>query len=292
MKHRVKFGGLSRTYWAAVGMTVLLCALSRFQGDTAYTGMISLQAFFLYSREELLRMGEYGCAYMTAVGFRDTDWFCIALPLLVSLPGIHDFAGQWMGGNYYLNVSRSTRKRYAMKWLWRAAWQGFCVVVMGIVLYTGMVYLKFPCYHEVTLEAGAGMIDMAYGATDFARWIFFIKAVLHTGLLSAITAMCAVVLVAVMKDSFLSVSFLILGEYVSMKLELAYGVLIVLKYGDGEIPLKIRLLQFLMPTRHLYFDRMFQTFFHVGYWFYLVLAGVAVLMIISVFIWLVRRRSE
>ncbi len=264
---------------------VLLCGFSGFQGNPLGTDEISLYAWLHYSRQELLQMGELASDYSVMSCLTGMQWFVVILPVLAAFPAVTDFAGQWFGGYYYPSISRTTRRKYAAKWMMKAAWQGFACVVAGILIYFILVYLKFPHYGEFGLEADNSMIAMAYGATAGKRLLVLALKVFHIGLLAAVFSMGSVALTVVCKEGFFAISSLALVEYFSQKLSSAYeGLMIVRYYNKGleDVPLSCKLVRFLFPSNHLYYDQSFSYEYGVGYWLYLIFAG---LLIAGICLW-------
>lgn len=282
---------ISGKFWISVCVTVLLCTCSRFWGNAGESDSTVLQAFFRYSKSELFNMGEEGSAYYVTMGFRDMEWFIVALPLLSAFPSVYDFAEQWLGGSYYMLISKKTRMKYAIQSLLKAALAGFGVVVLGIFLYTLCVYLKFPKYHLYQLTPEESMAAISYGFTDLSRWLSFLKSVFHVGLLSAMAAMISTVLVIVIRDRFLAISLPMLAEYFSIKLNNVYQKYL---YRDEveNIPVRKHIPEFFMPSNHLYYDRNFSITFEMTYWEYLALMGAIILLIFALFWWVIERRSE
>jgi hypothetical protein len=174
----------------------------------------------------------------------------------------------------------------------RAAWQGFAAMALGCVAYIALVYVKFPSYRTYGLDAAESATAMAYGATALARGLVLAKSVLHTGTLSAIAAMFALLFVVLFRDRFLAVSFLVLVEYFSMKIGLAHGVYLAVKYNDTDNAVKEYLVELLLPSSHLYYDQNFEAIFKTGYAVYLLLLGVVVLSLVGCFVYLVKRRND
>ncbi len=283
---------LSGKFWVAMCVMVLLCACSRFQGDPARGDLTVLQVFFIYSRSELLELGETACACQVFMGFRDMEWFMVALPVIASFPVLYDFAEEWSGGNYYQVISRSSRSRYAAGKLWKAASRGFGAVVSGIFLYGILVFLRFPSLGEYQLTPEESMTVMAYGMSGAARLFCFLKAALHTGWLAAIAAVFCSLLVIVLRDRFLSVTFPILLEYFSIKLLNLYYAFLYGRYGADEIPLIFRVIEFLFPSGHLYYDNTFQVTYGLRYGCYFIFTGGFAFLICILFLWVVERRSD
>lgn len=286
--------GISWKSFICIIGTILLCGFSTFQGSFPEVNEISLYAWLHYSREELLLMGEQASAYFMMVNFRDMEWFIVFLPLLAAFPTVSDFAEQWFSGYYYPSISRKTRKYYTTKWVFRAALQGFACVVCGILIYFVLVYCKFPHYEEFNLDAESSIIAMSYGTTALKRFATLFLMVFHTGLLAAIFAMSAVLLTVLCKDSFFAVSSLVLMEYFSAKLYAGYEGGLIERYymQEQEVPVFNRILRFVFPSNHLYYDQSFSREYGIGYWFYLMFAAI---LIAGIWLWLyrkIRKRNE
>lgn len=286
MRKGLKRHKISGRYVAAILLMTGLCAFSKFHADISNQDITVLQAFLQYSREELTSLGEFAGAYRVAQAFRSSDWFIVFLPLLASLPRITDFAEQWLGGNYYLAISRGTRKRYALTVMRDAALSGFLCVSAGIILYYLFVYLKFP--HDSMYMASAE--GVALGMTSADRLWALAFPVLHTGLLAAVASMICTVLVVLIKDRFLAVSLPVLLEYISWKLSESHSFALMFQYENGA-PVREHIVELFLPAAHLYYDYLFKNHFRIGYWFYLVLMGGFGLTLFLFFACLVRRRN-
>lgn len=276
--------GISLKYLAAVCLVALLCGCSRFIGDGNGLDTTVWQAFFQYTKAELSDMGEFGAAYQAVIGFRDSDWFVVLLPALVSFPFIYDFDEQWFGGSYYLVISRQTKCRYTVQTMLHTAGTGFGIFISGALIYSFFVVLKFPCGIS---EPEQSAIAAAYGATVLQRGLSFIQELLHTGCLSALLVMISVLLTVLFKNRFLALSLPVLVEYMSGKLLYVFQRYRFLQETDsvaGEFA------EFLLPSKHLYYDQNFASSFGVGYWFYLIFLLFLFVMMTAVFRRMVERR--
>ncbi|MEY8237157.1 hypothetical protein AALA36_15775 [Lachnospiraceae bacterium 66-29] len=271
--------------------TILLCGFSTFQGSFPEVNEISFYAWLHYSREELLLMGEQASAFYVMVTFRDMEWFIVFLPLLAAFSTATDFAGQWFSGYYYSSISRKTRKKYAVEWMLRAALQGASCIICGILIYFMLAYCKFPHYGEFGVDADSSIIAMTYGATALKRFVTLFLMVFHTGLLAAIFAMSSVLLTILCKDSFFAVSSLVLMEYFSSKLYAGYEEGLIKQYymQGQEVPMFNSILRFFFPSNHLYYDQSFSIEYGIGYWFYLIFAG---LLIVGIWLWFYKCSRE
>lgn len=286
--NKVWESGISWKFFICIIGIILLCGFGTFQGSFPEVNEISLYAWLHYSREELLLMGEQASAYFMMVNFRDMEWFIVFLPLLAAFPTVTDFAEQWFSGYYYFSISRKTQKMYATKWMLRAALHGFTCVVCGILIYFILVYFKFPLYGEFNLDADSSIIAMAYGTTALKRFVTLFLMVFHTGLLAAIFAMSAVLFTVLYKDSFFAVSSLVLMEYFSAKLYAGYEEGLIKRYymQEQEVPMFNKILRFVFPSNHLYYDQSFSREYSIGYGVYLIFA---VALIVGIWLWFYRK---
>ncbi|MCD8299774.1 MAG: hypothetical protein LUC41_01140 [Clostridiales bacterium] len=268
----------------AVLLVFALCFCSTFMGDAE--GKTMFQALFCYSKEELASMGEGAAAYMGLMGFRDSEWFPVLLPVLVSFPWVYDFTGQWFSGNYYLAVSRMSRKTYALRTMIRAAGTGFFILAAGVLLYAACLWICFP--HYSTNDPAVSALAMTYGATVLQRAAYFIKSLLHTGLLAALLAMLSVVLAVVLKDRFLALTLPVLAGYMSVKLS---AVCRTAGHAGGNSK-GGGLVMFLFPSEHLYYDRLFAYSFGLSYGFYLFFLVVMAVLLTGLLMCWVNRRND
>lgn len=286
--------GLSGKYVICALGVLLLCFTSRFPGNDVDSNEITLVAYFIYDQKQLLQIGEMASSYSVAVSFRDMEWFIVLLPVLAAFPVISDFTEEWFSGNYYMAISRTTRKKYAIKWMIKVAIESFLCVICGIFIYVLLVYIKFPSYLLYNCSFDESILANAYGYTCIERGITLICSAFHTGMLGAILAMLSVVVTVFCKNSFYAMSGLSLVEYFSKKLSSAYeGFLFYHYYEKGEeIPARYNLLRFFFPSNHLFYDQSFRKEFGIWYGVYLVILIVLSVFIVFLFYMQIRRRNE
>lgn len=273
--------------------TTLLCFLSPFPGGNPDVKETVLKVWLSTEREQLLQMDEMASIYSVAAGFRNMEWFIVLLPLVAVIPGIFEFSEVWFGGNFYLTALRGTKKQFARKWLLESAWKAFLCVGSGIVLYIVLVAVKFLPLDAYVNDAGESMIAMVYGETLLLRIGWLLLAIVHTGLLAAVFAIMALVLTVLWGDSFFAISSLVLLEYFSKKMASGYVGVVYERYESGglPVPLKVRLVEFLFPSNHLFYDRSFQYAFGLPYGVYAIFISLWMLGIALLFYWQVRRRN-
>lgn len=240
------------------------------------------------------KMGEMASSYSVAVSFRDMEWFIVLLPVMSVLPVVSEFAEEWFSGHYYMSISRTTRIKYTMKWMTKAAAETFVGVVSGIILYFILVYIKFPVYLLSGDAAESSVIANVYGTTIAARGFHLGVSVIHTGMLASVFAMLSIVITIICKECFYAVSGLVLAEYFSKKLSSAYeGFLLYQYYDNGEkIPARYNAIRFLFPSNHLFYDRSFYSDFGIKYGWYLIFLILLIIAICGIFYLQIRRRNE
>ena len=276
-----------------IAATTLLCFFSLFPGGDPDAKETVLEVWLKTDRAQLLQMDEMACIYSVAAGFRNMEWFIVLLPLVAVVPGIFEFSEVWFGGNFYLNALRGTKKQFARKWLIESAWKAFVCVGCGIVLYIVLVAVKFLPLDAYVNDVSESMIAMVYGETLFQRIGWLLLAIVHTGLLAAVFAITALVLTVLWGESFFAISSLVLLEYFSKKMASGYVGVVYERYeSSGQVvPLKARLIDFLFPSNHLFYDRSFQYEFGIPYFGYAIFTGLWMGGIALLFYWQVRRRN-
>ena len=285
---------VSGKYLICIVGIMLLCFTSRFPGSDVDLHEMTLMAFVTYGKSQLLQMGEMASSYSVAVSFRDMEWFIVLLPVMSVLPVVSEFAEEWFSGHYYLSISRTTRIKYTMKWMTKAAAETFVGVVSGIILYFILVYIKFPVYLLSGDAAESSVIANVYGTTIAARGFHLGVSVIHTGMLASVFAMLSIVITIICKECFYAVSGFVLAEYFSKKLSSAYeGFLLYQYYDNGEkIPARYNAIRFLFPSNHLFYDRSFYSDFGIKYGWYLIFLILLIIAICGIFYLQIRRRNE
>ena len=275
-----------------VAMT-LLCFLSPFPSGDPDVKETVLKVWLSTDREQLLQMDEMASIYSVAAGFRNMEWFIVLLPLVAVVPGIFEFSEVWFGGNFYLTALRGTKKQFARKWLLESAWKAFGCVGSGIVLYIVLVAIKFLPLDAYINDVSESMIAMVYGETLFQRIGWLLLAIVHTGLLAVVFAITALVLTVLWEESFFAISSLVLLEYFSKKMASGYAGVVYERYeSSGQaVPFKARMVEFLFPSNHLFYDRSFRYEFGVSYWGYAIFISLWMGGIALLFYWQMRRRN-
>ena len=238
----------------------LLCFLSPFPSGDPDVKETVLKVWLSTDRAQLLQMDEMASIYSVAAGFRNMEWFIVLLPLVAVVPGIFEFSEVWFGGNFYLTALRGTKKQFARNWLLESAWKAFLCVGCGIGLYIVLIAVKFLPLDAYVNDVSESMIAMVYGDTLLQRSGWLLLAIVHTGLLAAVLAITALVLTVLWGESFFAISSLVLLEYFSKKMASGYVGVVYERYESGglPVPLKVRLVEFLFPSNHLFYDRSFQ----------------------------------
>ncbi|WP_288775183.1 hypothetical protein [uncultured Eubacterium sp.] len=276
-----------------IAATTLLCFLTPFPSGDPDVKETVLKVWLSTDREQLLQMDEMASIYSVAAGFRNMEWFIVLLPLVAVVPGTFEFSEVWFGGNFYLAALRGTKKQFARKWVLECAWKAFLCVGCGIGLYIVLVAVNFLPLDAYVNDVSESIIAIVYGDTLLQRSGWLLLAIVHTGLLAAVFAMMALVLTVLWEDSFFAISCLVLLEYFSKKMASGYVGVVYERYESGglPVPLKVRLVEFLFPSNHLFYDRSFQYAFGLPYWIYAIFISLWMGGIALLFCWQVRRRN-
>ena len=271
----------------------LLCFLSPFPSGDPDVKETVLKVWLSTDRAQLLQMDEMASIYSVAAGFRNMEWFIVLLPLVAVVPGIFEFSEVWFGGNFYLTALRGTKKQFARNWLLESAWKAFLCVGCGIGLYIVLIAVKFLPLDAYVNDVSESIIAIVYGDTLLQRSGWLLLAIVHTGLLAAVLAITALVLTVLWGESFFAISSLVLLEYFSKKMASGYVGVVYERYEAGglPVPLNVRLVEFLFPSNHLFYDRSFQYEFGVSYWGYAIFISLWIGGIALLFYWQVRRRN-
>lgn len=250
-------------------------------------------ALLTCSEEVLLAAGEQASSYAVLVAIRGLEWFVVLFPVLVSIPGVYEFADSWLSGNYYLTVSRTGRAKYAFRKLLIAGLTGAAVVVLGVLLYTAIVYLKFPALTEFHEDAESSILMLFYGETVWERTQVILHMLWNLAMHGALAAMVSLVLVAVLRDKFLALSIPMMIEYLSTKLSGIYNMYLLEVYGwEQTPPLKAYLPQLFIPSDQLIMETRFEQVYGVSYGYYGLYLLAWAMGLFLLLTWIVKRRNE
>ncbi len=92
------------------------------------------------------------------------------------------------------------------------------------------------------------------------------------------------------EESFFAISSLVLLEYFSKKMASGYAGVVYERYeSSGQaVPFKARMVEFLFPSNHLFYDRSFRYEFGVSYWGYAIFISLWMGGIALLFYWQMR----
>lgn len=235
-------------------------------------------------------MGEMYSAYGVMMAFRNNYWFPVIVPIVAAIPYINRFHDEWLSGYYYLRISRSKRIWYALEHVFLAAFTGFLVMCIGILLFGMVCSYIFPSYHSYRMTADESMIAAIYGKTQAARFWSFVKVLLHVGMLGSITSVFSCILLTIVRDCFLSLTLPMMLVYLSTKVCNYYTLFVREHYAD-EAPLPVNMLRLLIPSMYMDMEWVFHQWFGVPdmVWHGYLLAWIGVLS--GIMIGIVKRRN-
>lgn len=286
----VKQQVLSLQFALAVVVLVALCGC-----QTVMEGMLTdaptvWTAIFTYSYDELFELGEYASSFELLMNFTSMEWFKVLFPVLVSFPGVYAFADEWMGGSFYMTLPRCGRLRYTLKTVLSAAITGVLVVVVSILVFMGIIYIKFPSLIDLGLDVDTSTLMYFYGETAGARAMTFGKIWFNTALNGAVCAGVSVLLVAVLKDRFFALTIPMMAEYIGMKLAGLYNMQIFEIYGFEGYPTYTYLPYLIEPSSQLDMAGTFTNYFGVSYVWYALYLLLLLVIVTFILYRIIKRR--
>lgn len=282
----VKRNVMSYRFAIAVVLVVLLCGCVRLDG--IFDSMVSvIKAYVSYSHAELLGYGEYASAYCVVMYFLEQEWFAVLFPVLAAFPCVYEFADEWLSGNYYITVSRTNKNKYCMGRFVSTAISGALVIIVGILIFTLLIYVKFPALSEYS-EDSLFLFGTQTGGQLFWQYI---KRVLHLGMHGALSGVIAVVIMIVVRDRFYALSIPMMIEFIGVKIDAVYISYLIEKYGFSY-PHSSQIPRLLNPACHLDMDQTFEGSFGLSYGWYLLYAFLLFMGLFVLFNLLIKRRNE
>lgn len=273
----------SSRFWMAVLVVFFLCLCSNTMGAEAVREDTVVWNMLLHdTREGLYDRGEEYCAYYVIMSFRNMEWFAVLLPLTAAFPFLHNFADEWLTGSYYMCMARQERRHYALVKMSAAAITGCLTMCFGVLLYAAVVTLKFPSYESFHLMKDESMIAFLYGEGILQRLLAFMKSLLHVGMLGGISSLAALLLVTACKDRFFALTIPMMAAYLSTKAANYYLLFVRSTYEWETPPLKIQLLELLIPSMYLNLEQSFRYWFGIPdvFWYgYLLLVMIMLTLV-------------
>ncbi|MCH5267863.1 MAG: hypothetical protein J1E62_05900 [Lachnospiraceae bacterium] len=274
----------SMKFWIAVAVIAVICFCAKINDPFGISSTAVYRLLLEQSKEDLLKLGEEYSSYYVAVLFRGNFWFAVIVPMVAAIPYINQFSDEWLTGYYFMRMHRAGRRTfYAMEKVFSAALIGFVTVCVGVLLYTAIVMFAFPSYDSYHLEAGEGLIAMAFGKTPWRRFIYFIRALLHVGILGSIASVISLILVPLLQDCFLALTVPMMICYLSTHVENYYSMFLLQRY-ELNPPNAVNMLTLLIPSTYVDLENSFFMWFGIShyFWFAYLLGLLGVLSVIMI----------
>lgn len=164
----------------------------------------------IYTREDILRY------------FDSSFWFYIVLPVIVSMPAVSDFYDEWFNnGAYYFNVHRQQIPKYCVAKSFAYALNAAIIFLVGFAVFAAPVYFAFPALDAESLA-------MSFPDGFFA---FFAGRVLNVAAVSAVCPLVTILVLILIKEKFLALSFPMLVNYLTSQIG---GFLSVRAYTENK----------------------------------------------------------
>jgi hypothetical protein len=277
-------------FWIAVMVIAILCFCANVEGEAAASDTIVYHLLLHASRQDCIAKGELYSAYGVIMAFRNNFWFPIVVPIVAAIPYIYHFSTEWLSGYYYIRLHRSKRISYALESVLMAAFTGFLVMCIGILLYGLACLFLFPSYGSYGLQPGESILAELYGQTPMARLFSFLKVLLHMGLLGSISSVFSLILLTVVRDCFLSLTFPMMLVYLSSNVCNYYLLFIREQYADNP-PALVNTISLLIPYMYTSMENQFHQWFGISnvLWYFYLLAILGVLTMVMIHI--VKRRD-
>lgn len=232
----------ARTILCAAAVT-LLCFFSHDPTSNSYETPptlieLTIKAFGgvrEYTRENILRF------------YDSSFWFYTVLPVIVSMPAVSDFYEEWFNsGAYYFNVHRQQIPKYCVSKAFAYSLNASLIFLAGFAVFAAPVCLAFP-------GLDAESLSLSYPDGFFA---FIAARVLNVAAVSAVCPLVTILVLILIKEKFLALSFPMLVNYLTSQIG---GFLSVRAFTENKPYL--RKIYALLPTsqftQSLNFERTF-----------------------------------
>ena len=198
-------------------------------------------------------------------------WFYIVLPVVLSMPAVSDFHEEWFGGGFFLNVHRQQVFKYCAAKSAAYALNAAAVFLAGFGIFAAAECAAFP------IESGAEL-NPFYSLPAVAMRVLNVTAA------GALCPVITVLILIVIKEKFLALSFPMLVNYAT---SLIGGFLVARSFNEGKPAL--RRLAYLLPEYQFSQASGFKATFGLPFYvWYLAWAAVFALCVIC-FVLLVKR---
>lgn len=264
----------ARTFLCAAAVT-LLCFFSHDITANSYENPPTLfeltaKAFAGSSAHEYNR--EYILQF-----FDSSFWFYTVLPVIVSMPAVSDFYEEWFGGGFFLNVHRQQIFKFSVSKSLAYALNAAAVFAAGFAVFAAPVCLAFP-------SLDAELLTEVYPG-GFAA--FLAERVLNVAAVSAVCPIITILILIVIKEKFLALSFPMLANYLTAQL----GGFLTMRAYDENKPY-LEKISLLLPNSQFTQCLSFETVFGAPFFVWYIAWGLFFALCAAGLILLVKRRVK
>lgn len=222
---------LSKKFWLAVLLYVLICLCSKMPVWDNNNQPSLIYMILNYSKEELFAFGESISSFNIIMCLRDFQWFCVVMPVIVSFVSIYDFNDEWFGNIYCVSVTRTSKKEYVFKSILSAILTSICVCIIGISIFIGIVYILFPSIEEYGIEPNYSMVMTAYGVSSLDRLVTLLKMIANLTFVTVLVTELSLIILIYIRDCFFSLTIPMMIVYLGYKVINLHINLLIEKYG-------------------------------------------------------------
>lgn len=201
-------------------------------------------------------------------------WFYIVLPVILSMPSVSDFAEEWFGGGFFTNVSRQQIFKYCAAKSAAYALNAAAVFLAGFGVFAAVVCCAFP-------------IESAELANSYNSLPAIAMRILNVTATGALCPIITILILIVIKEKFLALSFPMLVNYAT---SLLGGFLVARAYNE-EKPL-LRKFAYLLPSYQFSQSTGFKSTFGMPLFVWYIAWAAAFALCVICFVFLVKRRVK
>lgn len=201
-------------------------------------------------------------------------WFYIVLPVVLSMPAVSDFYEEWFSGGHFLNVHRQQIFKYCAAKSAAYATNAAAVFLAGFGIFAAVECAAFP------LESAAEL-DPFYAFPAVAMRLLNVTAA------GALCPVITVLILIVIKEKFLALSFPMLVNYAT---SLIGGFLVARAYNEDK-PI-LRQLAYLLPRYQFSQASGFKSTFGLTFYVWYLAWAAAFALCVFCFVLLVKRRIK
>lgn len=156
--------------------------------------------------------------YSVLVKYDASRWFAVAVSVITAFPALRIY--ELNTNNLRITtLSRIRRRNYINSLFSTVYMSGVFIALVGILLYTGLLWVMFPKSVGETERIMFGV----YGATCLERFRYIFIKIMNCCLVCGMFPLQTVLFSQLIHDHFLSISFPMMIQYIFLKLDIIYS---------------------------------------------------------------------